>query len=50
LRALSFFIAYSFQDFVLMARCHGCCGRRQRLFSIGCLATTSILTACLTAR
>src|SRR5262245_16622865 len=27
--------------FVLMARCCRCCGRRQRLFSIGCLATIS---------
>src|SRR5262249_1480140 len=41
LRALSFFMVYSFQEFVLMARCHHGCGRRQRLFSIGCLATIS---------
>src|SRR5262249_45454503 len=50
LRALSFFIVYSFQEFVLMARCHRCCGRHQRLFTIGCLATISTLTDCLTAR
>src|SRR5262244_2948689 len=43
LRALSFFMVYSFQEFVLMARCHHGCGRRQRLFSIGCLATISTL-------
>ena len=41
LRALSFFMVYSFQEFVLMTRCHHGCGRRQRLFSIRCLATIS---------
>src|SRR5262249_53610860 len=43
-------MVYSFQEFVLMARCHHGCGRRQRLFSIGCPATTSIFAACLMAR
>src|SRR5262249_47736156 len=41
LRALSFLMMYSFQEFVLMARCRRRCGRRQRLFSIGGFATIS---------
>src|SRR6516162_10300683 len=47
LRALSFFMVYSFQEFVFMARCHHGCGRRQRLIFIGCPATISICNCLL---
>src|SRR5262249_54296118 len=41
LRALSFFMVYSFQEFVLMERCHRCFGRHQRLISIDALQRIS---------